>query len=542
MSGRLNVLIPTSGQGSRLGELTEYTNKALVRVGTKAVVSHIIDAYPKDTRFYVMLGHKGDLVRQYLTLAHPWAEIEYLDQEMMAGENLGLVKALRLQQHELPAGGLIFHASDTIVTVPEEFLATQYNAVLGYRMDGDTHDYRMIRSDGRHTVCNFAQRILEKGEQTTCEDMVHIGVVRFSSTADFCRALDTCEDFDCDTHILNKSVENGGSRFSAIEAKDWYDTGNMSKLTVARKHFEDPAFVLLEKIDQGVYIIGDRVVKFFARPEMVSHRIQRAKHINGLPEILGVTENFFAYQKAEGDMAREVMHPLMFRDFLNWAQDNLWPLTQPDTEIFGGNAKMFYYFKTLARVNQFYEKTGLTDQADIINGQRVPSLAEMLDRLNWARYLAGAWPCEGMHGDLHFSNILVQDGGYALLDWRESFGASLRTGDAYYDLGKLLHGLIVSHDLVERDLFTVQIQDGSVREVTLDIMRHQRLVLCEAMLKEWVAENGAWDWWQVRMTCALIYLNIATLHHHPYDKFLYFLGKSMMHELIYRDARDEGPD
>ena len=40
------VLITTSGIGSRLGNLTEYTNKGLVRVGKKPSISYIIESYP----------------------------------------------------------------------------------------------------------------------------------------------------------------------------------------------------------------------------------------------------------------------------------------------------------------------------------------------------------------------------------------------------------------------------------------------------------------------------------------------------------------
>ena len=40
------VLLTTSGLGSRLGNLTKFTNKSLVRVGDKPAISHIIESYP----------------------------------------------------------------------------------------------------------------------------------------------------------------------------------------------------------------------------------------------------------------------------------------------------------------------------------------------------------------------------------------------------------------------------------------------------------------------------------------------------------------
>jgi len=59
------VLITTSGIGSRLGKLTNYTNKCLVRVGDIPAISHIIESYPIETKFVITLGYDGDYVRQF---------------------------------------------------------------------------------------------------------------------------------------------------------------------------------------------------------------------------------------------------------------------------------------------------------------------------------------------------------------------------------------------------------------------------------------------------------------------------------------------
>ena len=73
------VLITTSGLGSRLGNLTDYTNKSLVRVADKPAISYIIEAYPNGTEFIITLGHYGEHVRQFLNLAYPDVKFEFVN-------------------------------------------------------------------------------------------------------------------------------------------------------------------------------------------------------------------------------------------------------------------------------------------------------------------------------------------------------------------------------------------------------------------------------------------------------------------------------
>ena len=73
----MKILIPTSGLGARLGNLTRYTNKALIKIGDKAVISHIIDLYPHD-EFVITLGYYGDHVKQFLEMAYPDKKFEYV--------------------------------------------------------------------------------------------------------------------------------------------------------------------------------------------------------------------------------------------------------------------------------------------------------------------------------------------------------------------------------------------------------------------------------------------------------------------------------
>ena len=50
---------------------------------------------------------------------------------------------------------------------------------------------------------------------------------------------------------------------------------------------------------------------------------------------------------------------------------------------------------------------------------------------------------------------MVDGNKYIMLDWRQNFGKTMM-GDAYYDIAKMWHSLIVNHNMVHDDLFTVE--------------------------------------------------------------------------------------
>ena len=65
--------------------------------------------------------------------------------------------------------------------------------------------------------------------------------------------------------------------------------------------------------------------------------------------------------------------------------------------------------------------------------------------------------------------------------------------------------------------------------VRFDILRKNSLVDCEKRLERFVKSKGL-DYSKVEIIASLIFLNIAALHHKPYDEFLFYLGKSMLYD------------
>lgn len=161
------VLLTTSGLGSRLGNLTKFTNKSLVRVGDKAVISHIIETYPKDVEFIVTLGHYGSHVKQYLSLAHPDRNITFVEVDNYMGEGSSLLYSISLCEEYLQCP-FVFHACDTLL--PKNYI-DEVDFSSNWSVGGignNSQSYRTLNClNGKISSIN------EKGEQNF--DYVYVG-------------------------------------------------------------------------------------------------------------------------------------------------------------------------------------------------------------------------------------------------------------------------------------------------------------------------------------------------------------------------------
>ncbi len=119
---------------------------------------------------------------------------------------------------------------------------------------------------------------------------------------------------------------------------------------------------------------------------------------------------------------------------------------------------------------------------------------------------------------------MAETGEFYLLDWRQNFGGIVEYGDVYYDLAKLLHGLIVSHELINKECFSVKKIDNII---DFDLHRKNSLINNQHQLFSFVERKG-YDLNKVNLLTSLIFLNIAALHHDPYSKMLFYLGKEML--------------
>ena len=134
------------------------------------------------------------------------------------------------------------------------------------------------------------------------------------------------------------------------------------------------------------------------------------------------------------------------------------------------------------------------------------------------------------HGDLQFDNILVKrDSGpgehkFLLLDWRHDFGGQMDIGDLYYDLAKLYGGMIMSYPLIKEGMFFC---DMNADNVYYHYFLKSDVVEAREYYEHFLISEG-FDLGKIKILTSLIFLNMAPLHHSPFDVLLHGFGRSML--------------
>lgn len=514
----MKVLITTSGLGSRIGNYTKYTNKCLVPIGDNAAISHIIESYGLDTEFVITLGYRGDLVKQFINLAHPDRNIDFVEVDNYEGEGSSLLYSIYTAKKLLQCP-FIFHACDTIV---ERYtVSDDYNWIGCSAPIENNNAYRSINTRGE-----YVQGINDKGEIIYDYEFIGIfGIVDYKhfweTTHQVLQTHKQPSDYDVLVQMLCTD------KFKYKELNSWHDIGNGSALKKTQDYYPN-SYNVLPKEQESIFFLQDGVIKFFSDETICQNRVARSKILKeAVPPIEDSSDNFYKYKFCDGELLAHVANPVLIDKLLKWTNDILWTKKYDNTG-FEKTCLQFYKTKTIERIKQFLTSNNLHDQTSVINGVKIPPVLDLVDTIDFDK-LCRTEPSD-FHGDFILDNILynkAQDE-FTLLDWRQSFGDDVERGDIKYDLAKLNHNLILNHDILLDNNFTV----NGDKELVVDVLVSKNLLNCKGCLESFCDEIGiSFD--QIELLSALIWLNMSPLHHYPLNKFLFYFGKYNLYQALY---------
>lgn len=504
------VLITTSGTGSRLGSITKHTNKSLVPVGDKLAISRIIELYPADTEFILTVGYKGNLVKEYCSLAHPDRKIRYIEVDKFEGPGSSLLYSM-IQGEPYLQKPFIYHCCDTLIdSIPQNI----HENTLFVCKDSDYHSYSSIS-----VMMDSVIDIYGKGNAKN--DFIYLGIFFCKDFSEFWKTAKDVYSADKKNQSLNdvcciREMMKQNISFRYINSENFFDTGNPTSYAKCLDHFKS-SYHILAKDNESLSFLGDEVIKFVSDKEINRKRVYRGNLLSQLtPPILESTNHFLKMKFIEGSLLADSLSYGDISKLLEWAHQNLWSLTKT-TPTFLADCKSFYIDKTLSRLAS---KNLNHDELHIINDIDIGSIHDLLKSFDHKILFTDTFSF--FHGDFILDNILRRsDGSFCLLDWRHEFANNLEYGDPYYDLAKLRHNIIFNHKNIEDNLFRViSMSNKMYVDLKCNYILMKQLEDFDSFLIKY-----NYNKMKVEILTAIIWLNMAPLYRNPLQSFLFYFGK-----------------
>jgi choline kinase len=517
---QVQVCILAAGVGSRMGGLTDSFNKSLLPVKNKAILSGVIEKFPPNSKFVIGIGYKGNQVVEYVEAAYPDYDTTFVEIDNYDRSGSGPGYSLLQCKPQLREEPFYFTVSDAI-----------YNFEIPLGLHENWVGVSRVNYAISHNYCNFTIegcRIVDmenKRPYKNKHSKSFVGLAYVHSVDSFWRGIE--DDYQsCGEHQMTNGIQSliKEELLKPIDV-DWIDVGSFEKYLDIYDKEEGFNF---NKSDEYLYFVSDRVVKFFSNLEIVENRIRKAKMNEAVfPEIAYSGKHFYAYQFIQGETFYKKADTKCFLNFLTWIKTNLWEV---ETRDLSAECKAFYKDKTFGRIKLMLDKfpdISLSDNL-VINGRECLPLERILNLINWD-LIINTHVASPIHGDLQFDNIIVSDNDFTLIDWRQDFSGLIETGDLYYDLAKLYGGLIINYDLIKQGYFTYS-ENGVNKSFELLTRNSMRELI--VILENFIVDEG-YSLEKVQYLVGIIFLNMAPLHHYPFDKLLYSFGTYQLDQLCH---------
>jgi len=478
-----------------------------------------MDLYPQNTKFVICLGFHGEKIKQVASLIarENQQEVIFTTTNSWDDPKKGLSNTL-LDSMDFLNSEFIFHAVDTLVT--EKICKNLLN------ITPDTIVVAKPLNSGEYRIL-IGNEMPKKHVSPNSDIPAYIGLAKINGNKKFWDAI------QLNAKIRPEDGETIGLNFQNLKVvtltdEEWIDTGNVIGLQIAQKKYKQTD-IILERTNEAIWNIGSKMYKFHLDEKFINNRVARAKSLYPyVPDVKKEGMNLYSYERI-GGYTLSSCNLNIFEKFLKFLTE-FWGLkginNSPQSE--STEYREFYEEKTKSRVAEF-----LVQRSDYnvikINGKKVERIEDLLLRVPWVSL--SKITRVRCHGDLHPDNVIVINSGedFKLLDWRQDLAGSVSAfGDLYYDIAKIWHGLIVDHRTVSENRFKVNI---CKMKGTYDIDLVDKKIAWLAELKEYISINSL-DLVKSELITALIFLNIAALHHHPYNEFLFLLGHDMLNNII----------
>lgn len=246
----MKVIVPVAGHGSRLRPHTYSTNKALLHVAGRPILSHVLEPVialePEEVIF--VIGFRGDEVQEYVTQTFSF-KATFVRQDKL----LGLGYAVSLALGAGADGPTLVLLGDTIVELDLKKFIQAGDNVLGLRAVDDPQRFGIAEvSQGRILG-------LEEKPAHPKGNLAVVGLYYFNNSKPLRLALSqlllsgqTTRGEVQLTDALQQLILSG-ERFTAFEIESWFDCGKKDAVLATNRH-------LLDKLPPPTAVDGSRII------------------------------------------------------------------------------------------------------------------------------------------------------------------------------------------------------------------------------------------------------------------------------------------
>lgn len=487
------VLLLAAGKGERVKSITRGLHKALLKINGKAAISHLIEKVDPLYDIVIALGHNGNLVRDYVSAAHPERKFTFVNVPDFESPESGPGKsALACRDHLARP----FYLA-TIDVLFEGSLPPLDCNWIGVSPTDLPEIYSTANVDNNSNVTDF------KNKSKEGFGAAFIGLAGIRDHTAFWNNLGNSRE------VVTAFERRENFPLKAREF-DWHDLGTVDGY---RDLIKDSANTnLTKKLEEDTYIVNGKVVKLNSNIVINRERIERAGFLGDLvPKVTGKFDYCFSYDLSPGKTLYEWNHAEYYKKFIDFFFDRM--VTTETSFGYTQEQKFqatrrFYLTKTEERLSAFYkENPGFILKHGI-------SWGEVFDVKLYKNF----------HGDLQPDNIIYDGETFVLIDWRNSF-AGLYDGDLYYDLAKLYGGLSFNYFAAKNlDVFEfTQIGD----QYSYKVPQNEEMKIARDYFEKKIVENNL-NLKKVKMLTGLIWLNMSPLHLSPMSKICYLEGVKMV--------------
>ena len=512
------VCILAAGIGSRMGEYTTVINKSLLPINFKSSLTKIIENFPNDTKFIIATGFKKENLQNFIKVLGN-KNIKIVDVKKYIGPGSGPAYSLYACRKYLQKS-FYFIPCDTLIS--ENFPKTEKSNWLGVGIiKKPYHDYCNFLVNKKLEITEIFDKIIPK--KKSYHNFSGLGYVHDAKTFWKCYKKDSrIKNYELSI-IFNKFIKQ---KKTIIKKHFWEDIGTIEKYKLIKKKYEKYDF---SKINEIIYFEKDKVIKFHKNKKDLKNKYKKYLLNTSVFPNVKINNDFLYYNYICGKNFYEKAEPKIFRRLLNWCDKKLWKKRIIEKKVsFLRACQKFYFDKTHSRLLLFMKNNNYKkDSFNYINNKKIPNVYQLIKKINFEKLYQGV--PSYIHGDLQFDNIIItKNKDFKLIDWRSDFGGLINIGDLYYDLAKILGGILINYREIKKNNFYYKNNSSKVF-FRLPSSKNKKFLINE--FKRFCLKKKL-NFEKIELMTALIFLNMSPMHKDPFDKILFCYAKTLINEKI----------